>query len=77
MRKSCKRVFAVRVNFVYCILHITICDIIQTCHTFFLVLQSSLAILLNYYRMTQFEISLEKVKHKKKRKFFDAKITII
>lgn len=34
MRKSCKTVFAERMNFAYCILRITTCDIIQTCHVF-------------------------------------------
>lgn len=63
-------------NFDYCVLCITISNTFQNFPIFFLVLQSSLAILLNYYRMILFGISLEKIRHKK-RKVFDGKITII
>lgn len=43
---------------------------------FFLVLQSSLAKLLNYYWIILLGILLEKIRHKKT-KVFDGKITII
>lgn len=62
--ESWKTVTSERVTFDNCILHTIISDIFQNFHMFFLVLQSSLDLLPNYYGVILLGISPEKIRHK-------------